>query len=127
MRFLALVTLLGVATQLAHAADVPVRYLVNDTQLKTAVTWTNLTFTLYTDSACATPAIATSVIPVENVNVISRLNLREIVAAPTGRLSLGERHDDGPGPGLATLHTPSMPRVKWSASTRLARASMDFS
>jgi hypothetical protein len=78
--------LLGVMLALpafTRAADVPVRYLVNDTSLKTAVAGTNLTFTLYTDSACTSPPAATSAVPVENVNVISRLKVFKAKSAPT--------------------------------------------
>jgi hypothetical protein len=82
MRFLTLVTLLALP-QLVHAADVPVRYLVNDAQLKTAVAGTSLTFSLYTDPTCSGPAHASSALAIENATVTSRLKVFKAKGATT--------------------------------------------
>jgi hypothetical protein len=56
-----------------HAADVPVRYTVEDTTLKQAVNGTTLAFELYADGACTAPALHSASIAVQDVAVISRL------------------------------------------------------
>jgi len=56
----------------ARAADVPVSYTVDETALKTAISGTPLTFTLYTDATCTT-LVHTQVVNAENVTVIARL------------------------------------------------------
>jgi hypothetical protein len=72
MRTLLLV--IGLALPLAaRAADVPVRYTVNDTALKQAVNGTMLTFELYADAACTAPPLRTAGVAVQDVTVISRL------------------------------------------------------
>ena len=65
---------------LAHASDLPVTYNVQDRPLRSgAPAGTQLTFTLYSDSAC-TQRVSQATIPVESVTLISRLKL----ATPKG-------------------------------------------
>lgn len=60
---------------LADAGDLPVTYSVQDKPLKTsAIAGTPLTFTLYSDTAC-TQQVYQAVVPIENVELISRLKL----------------------------------------------------
>jgi hypothetical protein len=58
---------------LGWTVDVPVSYTVDDKELKDAVSGTNLTFSLYDDSAC-TSQIHTEVIAIDDV-LVSRLKL----------------------------------------------------
>ena len=69
---LALLALLG-SSRWASSADIPVRYTVDDRVLRDALAGTTLTFQLFTDSACATTAVHTEAVAVENVTVIARL------------------------------------------------------
>ena len=63
--------MLGAA--LVSASDLPVTYAVQEKPLKTSgIAGTPLTFTLYSDSAC-TQQVYQSVVPIENVTLISRL------------------------------------------------------
>ncbi len=73
-RYLAVVAVL-VVSSFARAADLPVTYTVDDKALKAAVAGTNVTFDLYTDSACAGPIAHTETVPIENVELISKLKL----------------------------------------------------
>ena len=67
-------TVLGVLFPLAaHAADVPVRYTVDDKTLRQAVNGTTLTFELHDDGACTAPALHSASVAVQDVTVISRL------------------------------------------------------
>lgn len=56
----------------AGAADVPVRYTVDDKALKAAVSGTMLTFSLYSDSAC-TAQMFSQVVAIDNVGAIEKL------------------------------------------------------
>jgi hypothetical protein len=60
---------------LAQGADLPVSYTVDERALKLAVAGTNVTFDLYTDSACTGPIAHTETVAIESVDVISRLKL----------------------------------------------------
>ncbi len=63
-----------------HASDLPVTYNVQDKPLKAgAPAGTQLTFTLFSDAAC-TQQVFQTMIPVENVTLISKLKL----ATPKG-------------------------------------------
>src|SRR5207237_5881092 len=56
------------------AADLRVAYTVQEKPFKTtAVTGTNLTFQLYSDSTCTTTSGAPIVVPVDNLDLIERL------------------------------------------------------
>jgi len=67
--------LLALAAFAVHAAELPVSYTVDEKALKTAVAGTNVTFDLYTDNACTSPIAHTETVPIENVDIISRLKL----------------------------------------------------
>jgi len=58
---------------LARAADLPVRYTVQEKPLKAAIAGTSLTFALFRDSACATTAVQSSSILIENVTFITKI------------------------------------------------------
>lgn len=58
------------------SVPLPVSYTVDEKALKAAVAGTNVTFDLYTDSACSGPIAYTETLPIENVEIISRLKLR---------------------------------------------------
>src|SRR5438552_16434498 len=58
---------------LARAADLPVRYTVQEKPLKTAIAGTSLTFELFRDSACATAAVHSVSVMDENVTLITKL------------------------------------------------------
>jgi hypothetical protein len=58
----------------AHASDLPVTYAVQEKPLKTSVSGTPLTFTLFSDNAC-TQQVYQAVVPIQNVTLISRLKL----------------------------------------------------
>lgn len=68
-------TILGLLSVVVHAADIPVRYTVNDTTLKAAINGTPLTFELFANSTCTGPAAFSTSIPVQDVSVISRLKV----------------------------------------------------
>src|SRR5207244_2749308 len=57
----------------AAAADIPVTYTVEEKKLKDALAGTQLTFTLYRDSACAATQVYSTVIAIENVALITKL------------------------------------------------------
>lgn len=57
----------------ASALDLPVTYDVDSTALKAAVAGTSLTFSVHTDSACATPAVLSQAIDVQDVQSIEVL------------------------------------------------------
>jgi hypothetical protein len=60
---------------LATASELPVTYTVQDKPLrKSGIAGTPLTFTLFSDSAC-TQQVYQAVVPIENVELISRLKL----------------------------------------------------
>jgi hypothetical protein len=63
-----------------RADDVPVQYLVDQKELKAAIAGTELTFSLYADSACS-DLLATANLPVESL-VIERLALVRPKGAP---------------------------------------------
>jgi hypothetical protein len=71
--FALVVTLALLASSQAPAADVPVSYTVRDKELKNAVSGTDLTFSLYSDSAC-TNQIHSEVLDIDDV-LASRLKL----------------------------------------------------
>lgn len=71
-RFPLLAALAVLAPLAASAADLPVRYAVDEKQLKNAVTGTNLTFELYSDAACTTLVDGT-VVTIDNVGVRERV------------------------------------------------------
>jgi hypothetical protein len=84
------VLVLGVS--LATASDLPVTYAVQEKPLKTSgIAGTPLTFTLYSDNAC-TQQVYQAVVPIENVELISRLKL----LTPKGAVK---------GPTTDELHT----------------------
>ncbi len=74
LRLLALAAVIA-APCVARAADLPVSYTVDEKMLKLAIAGTNVTFDLYTDSACAGPIAHTETVAIENVDIISRLKL----------------------------------------------------
>jgi hypothetical protein len=57
---------------LAHAADLPARYTVDEKQLKAALAGTNMTFSLYSDATC-TALVSSTVIAIENVDLLGRI------------------------------------------------------
>jgi hypothetical protein len=61
------------ASSAAYAGDVPVSYTVRDKDLKNAVTGTDFTFALYSDSAC-TSQVHSEILDVDDV-LVSRLKL----------------------------------------------------
>lgn len=67
----------------AAAADLPVRYTVDDKVLKGAVAGTNLTFQLYGDAACSGSVVHSQSVAVESVNVVSRLKRFKAPGSPT--------------------------------------------
>ena len=83
----------------ARAADLPVTYSVQEKPLKTAITGTPLTFTLYSDTACS-QQVYQATVPIQNVTLISTqfTNLLRVVvsrAAPRAGLPplrLSRRH-----------------------------------
>lgn len=56
----------------AQAADLPVRYTVDEKQLKNAISGTNLTFQLYSDATCTT-VVDTSVVTIDAVTIRERI------------------------------------------------------
>src|SRR5262249_48242615 len=69
--FAPMVASLGISA--AHASELSVTYAVQEKPLKTsAIAGTPLTFRLYSDSAC-TQQVYQSIVPIENVELISRL------------------------------------------------------
>jgi hypothetical protein len=71
-RSLALLAACVLFARSAAAADLEVRYSVEEKPLKAAVSGTQLTFALYTDDACADLA-QSFVVNVENVSLLSKL------------------------------------------------------
>src|SRR5206468_12570846 len=71
--FRSLLAALLALPSLARAADLPVRYTVQEKPLKTAIAGTSLTFELFRDSACATPAVHSASVLIENVTLITKL------------------------------------------------------
>jgi hypothetical protein len=69
---LLLLSSLVLAPITARAADVPVTYTVDTTALKAAISGTNLTFQLYTNSACTSLA-HTQVLTIDNTSLLSVL------------------------------------------------------
>jgi hypothetical protein len=63
---------IALLTTSVRAADVPVRYTVDDRSLRAAVSGTPLTFSLYSDAGCTT-SIHAQVVNAEDVRIISRL------------------------------------------------------
>lgn len=81
----AFVALVGLMAAVAQAADIPVRYTVNETTLRSAVNGTLLTFELFTNATCTAPAVYSASVPVQNVSVISRLKVfkpKGVTSAP---------------------------------------------
>lgn len=78
----ALLTLALALPLAARAADVPTSYTVNDTALKAAIAGTSLTFTLYSDAAC-TQQVHQQAVPIETVDLVSRLKVFTAKSAPT--------------------------------------------
>jgi hypothetical protein len=74
LRLLVFAAAVGVVAVPAGAADLPVTYLVQEQPLKTAVAGTSQSFDLYSDAACAA-LVHTQLVPVEQVDVLSRLKL----------------------------------------------------
>lgn len=73
LRFFAALCILFLAgVRSAAAADLPVRYLVEEKPLKAAVAGTTLTFDLYSDETCTTLADSVAV-NVEDVTILSKL------------------------------------------------------
>lgn len=73
MHRLSLLAALAVLAPLAaSAADLPVRYTVDEKQLKNAISGTNLTFELYSDAACTT-MVDSAVVTIDNVGVRERV------------------------------------------------------
>lgn len=75
----------------ASALDLPVTYDVDSTALKAAIAGTSLTFSVHTDSACATPAVFSQAIDVEDVDsieVLKRFTPKGATKAPkTARMT----------------------------------------
>jgi len=71
--FRSLLAALLALPSLARAADLPVRYTVQEKPLKTAIAGTSLTFELFRDSACTTPAVHSASVLIENVTLITKL------------------------------------------------------
>lgn len=71
-RRLAVLASLLLLARTASAADLDVRYTVEEKPLKAAVLGTPLTFALYADDACTSPA-QSFVVNVENVSLLSKL------------------------------------------------------
>jgi hypothetical protein len=67
-----LVALALVLPMTAGAADLPVRYTVDEKQLKNAISGTNLTFQLYSDAACTT-LVDSAIVTIDNVGVRERV------------------------------------------------------
>jgi hypothetical protein len=84
LRLLALATVVVVLFAAnASAADIKVTYLADATSLKKSTpAGTPLTFKLFTDSACATTAVATQVVNVENVTLIEQPKLIRVKGGP---------------------------------------------
>jgi hypothetical protein len=78
----ALLTLALALPLAVRAADVPTSYTVNDTALKAAIAGTSLTFTLYSDAGC-TQQVHQQAVPIETVNLVSRLKVFTAKSAPT--------------------------------------------
>ncbi len=70
MKILSILVLL--APLVAQAADLPVRYTVDEKQLKNAISGTNLTFEIYSDATCTTLADST-VVTIDNVGIRERI------------------------------------------------------
>jgi hypothetical protein len=65
--------LLSLAAVAAQAADLPVRYVVDAQALKAAVAGTPLSFTVYSDAACAT-TVSAQTINIEDLPIIEKLS-----------------------------------------------------
>jgi hypothetical protein len=72
-RPLFVVVVLLILPALVGGADLPVTYTVEAKPLNAAIAGTNLTFELYTDSACNGPIAHTATIPIENLDLIARI------------------------------------------------------
>src|SRR5438034_720605 len=62
-----------VLPSLVSAADLPVRYTVQDKPLKAAIAGTSLTFQLFSDPACTNPPAYSTAVLIENVTLITKL------------------------------------------------------
>src|SRR5438094_10234457 len=60
---------------IAWASDLRVTYNVQDASFKSVATGTNLTFQLYSDTACTSAFGAPAVVQVDNLDLIERLKL----------------------------------------------------
>lgn len=58
---------------LGRAADLPVRYAVQEKPLKAAIAGTSLTFELFRDPACTTTAVHSTSVLIENVTFITKI------------------------------------------------------
>ena len=58
---------------LVSAADLPVRYTVQDKPLKAAIAGTSLSFQLFSDPACTNPPAYSTAVLIENVTLITKL------------------------------------------------------
>ena len=71
--FRSLLAALLALPSLARAADLPVRYTVQEKPLKTAIAGTSLAFDLFRDPACTAPAAHSASVLIENVTLITKL------------------------------------------------------
>ena len=58
---------------LVSAADLPVRYTLQDKPLKAAIAGTSLSFQLFSDPACTNPPAYSTAVLIENVTLITKL------------------------------------------------------